>query len=132
MKDLTSILKLQEEILCALAELSENELIKILTEPEDTITKEYELLFKKDGAKLIYEEEALQEIAKLAIRRKTGARGLRSILEDIMLDIMYMVPDNKTNISKCIITKESIATKCPAIIEKRQKKAVLVASSNIR
>lgn len=120
-------------ILCALAELSEGELIKVLTEPEDAITKEYELLFKKDGVKLIYEEDALQEIAKLAIRRKTGARGLRSILEDIMLDIMYIVPDNKTNISKCIITKQSIATKCPVIIEKRQrKKAVHVASSNIR
>ncbi len=56
-------------ILCALAELNEDELIKVLTEPEDAITKEYELLFKKDGVKLIYEEEALREIAKLAIRQ---------------------------------------------------------------
>ena len=57
-------------ILCALAELNEDKLIKVLTEPEDAITKEYELLFKKDGVKLIYEEEALREIAKLAIRQK--------------------------------------------------------------
>lgn len=119
-------------ILCALTELKEDELIKVLTDPEDAITKEYELLFKKDGVKLIYEEDALREITKLAIRQKTGARGLRSILEDIMLNIMYMVPDSKANISKCIITKESIATKCPVIIEKRQrKKAVHAASSNI-
>lgn len=119
-------------ILCALSELKEDELIKVLTEPEDAITKEYELLFKKDGVKLIYEEDALREIVQLTIKQKTGARGLRSILEDVMLDIMYIVPDNKANFSKCIITKESISTKSPVLIEKKQrrKKAVTVTASS--
>ena len=71
---------------------------------------------------LVYEEEALHEIAKLAIEKKTGARGLRSILEDIMLEAMYTIPDNKDSISKCIITKESIRSKNPKIIKRRQKK----------
>lgn len=106
---------------CSLDELSENDLIRILTEPEDAITKEYQLLFKKDGIKLVFEEDSLREIAKTAISQKTGARGLRSILEDIMLDIMYEIP-NRENISKCVITKESISTKSPLIVPKRQRK----------
>ncbi len=106
---------------CALAGLTEDDLVHVLTEPEDAITKEYQLLFKQDGVNLIYEEEALHEIAKLAIEKKTGARGLRSILENVMLDAMYTIPDKQDNISKCIITKESIETKQPKIIKKRQK-----------
>lgn len=109
-------------VLCALTELKEDDLIRVLTDPEDSITKEYELLFEKDGFKLIYEEDALREIAKTAIKKKTGARGLRSILEDVMLDIMYDLPDQKDKISKCIITADSINTKEPLIIEKRQRK----------
>ena len=100
---------------CALTALTENDLVRVLTEPEDAITKEYQMLFKQDGMNLIYEEEALHEIAKLAIEKKTGARGLRSILEDIMLEAMYTIPDNKDSISKCIITKESIRSKNPKI-----------------
>ncbi len=107
---------------CALTALTENDLVRVLTEPEDAITKEYQMLFKQDGMNLIYEEEALHEIAKLAIEKKTGARGLRSILEDIMLEAMYTIPDNKDSISKCIITKESIRSKNPKIIKRRQKK----------
>ena len=109
-------------VLCALTELKENDLIRVLTEPEDAITKEYELLFEKDGVKLIYEEDALREIAKTAIQKKTGARGLRTILEDVMLDIMYDLPDKKDKISKCIITADRIKSKKPLIIEKRHRK----------
>lgn len=119
-------------VLCSLIELKEDDLIRVLTEPEDAITKEYELLFEKDGVKLIYEEDALREIAKTAIEKKTGARGLRTILEDVMLDIMYDLPDKKDNISKCIITAASIKSKEPLIIEKRQRKkaAETVAASS--
>lgn len=106
---------------CSLDELTEDDLIRILTEPEDAITKEYQLLFKKEGVKLVFEESSLREIAKTAISQKTGSRGLRSILEDIMLDIMYEIPDRE-NISKCVITKESISTKSPLIVPKRQRK----------
>lgn len=111
-------------ILCALTELKENDLIRVLTEPEDAITKEYQLLFDKDGVKLTYEEDALREVARLAIAKNTGARGLRAILEDVMLDIMYELPD-RNDISECIITKDSIASKEPVLIQrKRRKKAV--------
>lgn len=109
-------------VLCSLEELSENELVRVLTEPDDAITKEYQLLFEKDGVKLEFDEEALKETAKTALNKKTGARGLRSILEDVMLDIMYELPDKKEHISKCIITKESIKTKKPTIIKKRQRR----------
>lgn len=111
-------------ILCALSELTEDDLIRVLTEPEDAITKEYQLLFDKDGVKLTYEEDALREVARLAIAKNTGARGLRAILEDVMLDIMYELPD-RNDISECIITKDSIASKEPVLIQrKRRKKAV--------
>lgn len=74
-------------VICPLDALSENNLIRVLTEPEDAITKEYQLLFKKDGITLTFEEESLSEIVKIAVKQKTGARGLSSILEDIMLDV---------------------------------------------
>lgn len=114
-------------VICPLNALNEDELIRILTDPEDAITKEYQLLFKKDGITLIFEEEALKEIAKIAIKQKTGARGLRSILEDAMLDVMYSLPDQKDSISKCIITAEGITTKKPLIVEKRQRKKASTA-----
>lgn len=107
---------------CALAGLTEADLVHVLTEPEDAITKEYQMLFKQDGINLIYEEEALYEIARLAIEKKTGARGLRSILENVMLDTMYDLPDKKEAISKCIITKKCIETKEPVIIKKRKRR----------
>lgn len=87
------------------------------------------MLFKQDEVNLIYEEEALYEIARLAIEKKTGARGLRSILEDIMLNVMYEIPDKKEHISKCIITKESIRTKEPVIIKKRHKKKAVASAT---
>lgn len=113
-------------ILCALTELNENDLVRILTEPEDAITKEYQLLFEKDGVNLTFEPDALHEIAKIALEKGTGARGLRTILEDVLLPIMYDLPEQK-NISKCIITKETIHTKSP-VLRKRRKSASSVSS----
>lgn len=106
---------------CALDALNKDDLLRILTEPEDAITKEYQLLFKKDGINLVFEEDALKEIAKTAITQKTGARGLRSILEDVMLDIMYEIP-NRQDISKCIIDKNCISTKKPTLTKKKPRK----------
>lgn len=108
-------------ILCALSELKGDDLIRVLTEPEDAITKEYSLLFEKDGVKLTYDEDALREVARLATAKNTGARGLRAILEDIMLDIMYELPD-MDDIKECIITRDSISNKKPALVRKRGKK----------
>lgn len=116
-------------VLCALTDLTENELVHVLTEPENAITKEYQLLFEKEGIKLIFEDDALKEIAKIALHKKAGARGLRSILEDVMLNVMYELPDRKEHISKCIITKESLKTKEPVIIKKRQRRKAVASAT---
>lgn len=108
-------------VICTLDCLRKEDLICILTEPEDAIVKEYELLLKKDGIRLVFEQEALEEIAGIAIKRKTGARGLRSVIEDLMLDIMYDMP-GRTDISKCIITADSIKTRQPVLIKKKAGK----------
>lgn len=108
-------------VICTLEDLTENDLARILTEPEDAIVKEYELLLKKDSVKLVFQQDALAEIAKTAIRRKTGARGLRSILESIMLDVMYEIPGRR-DISKCVVTAECIRSGKPLLIKKSAKK----------
>ena len=108
-------------VLCALAELNGHDLVRILSEPEDSILKEYSLLFEKDGTALTFEEEALHEIAGMAITKGTGARGLRTILEDILLPIMYDLPEQE--IHGCTITKETIHTKIPILIGKGQTAA---------
>ena len=108
-------------VLCPLSELNGHDLIRILTEPEDAITKEYQLLFEKDGASLIFEEDALLEIANLALAKGTGARGLRAISEDVLLPIMYDLPEY--DISECTVTKGTIHTKMSTIVAKGQTAA---------
>lgn len=108
-------------VVCMLDGLTEEDFVRILTEPEDAITKEYELLLKKDGVRLVFEPDALEEIARTAMERKTGARGLRGILEELMLDVMFTLPDC-TDISKCIISAETLETKEPVLVKKRIRK----------
>lgn len=86
--------------------LDEKALVRILTEPRNAITKQYKKLFELDGVELEFDDEALAEIAKRSFERKTGARGLRAIMESVMMDTMYKVPTD-TSILKCIITKEA-------------------------
>ncbi len=96
-------------MIATLNEISEDDMVHILTEPKNALIKQYIKLFEMDNVKLEFEEDALKEIAKLAIERKTGARGLRSILEDIMLDIMYDLPtfkDKTVTITKDVVTKD--------------------------
>lgn len=94
-------------VLAALEELDEEALISILTEPKNALVKQYQHLFDMDDIKLEFEEDALVEVAKRAKERKTGARGLRSIIEEKMLDIMYEMP-NRDDVEKCIVTKDTI------------------------
>ena len=97
--------------------LDEVALINILTKPKNAITKQYKKLFEMDGIELEFEEDALQEVAKIAIDKNTGARGLRSILEQTMLDVMYDLPSNDT-VSKCIVTRKSIlGLERPVLVE---------------
>lgn len=87
--------------------LTEEALVRILSEPKNAVTKQYQRLFELDDVKLEFTDDALLEIAKLASERKTGARGLRSIMESIMMDLMYEVPSD-SNIGICTITKELV------------------------
>ncbi|MBD67101.1 MAG: ATP-dependent Clp protease ATP-binding subunit ClpX [Halobacteriovoraceae bacterium] len=105
-----------------LQELDEEALVRILKEPKNAITKQYQKLFDFDGIELEFEEDALLEVAKTAISKKTGARGLRSILEQTMLDVMYEIPSNE-KIAKCVVTKAAIqGTEQPKLIEGERKK----------
>ncbi len=90
-----------------LRELSEDALVRILTEPKNALVKQYKKLFEIDNVELEFEPEAIKAIAKQAIERKTGARGLRSIIEKVMTDIMYEIP-SREDVVKCIVTEGTI------------------------
>lgn len=94
-------------IVVSLHELDQDALVRILKEPKNAIIKQYQKMLKIDAVDLEFEDDALVEVAKMAIERKTGARGLRSILESIMMEIMYEIP-SRDDIKKCIVTKETI------------------------
>lgn len=105
-------------ILTALEKLTEDDLVRILTEPKNALVKQYGKLLEFDGVKLEFKEDALREVAHLAIARNTGARGLRSIIEATMRDIMFEVPSNK-DIEKVVITKDTVlGKKEPEIVTK--------------
>jgi len=100
-----------------LQELDEEALVRILKEPKNAITKQYQKLFEMDGILLDFEEDALVQVAKIAIKKKTGARGLRAILEQTMLDVMYDIPSND-KINKVLVTKDSIlGLESPKLLE---------------
>ncbi len=94
-------------VLFSLQKLTEDMLVEILKEPRNAILKQYERLLELDGVKLVFEDDALHSIAKTAMERETGARALRAILEEFMLDIMYEIPKDK-NIGEVVITKNYI------------------------
>ena len=102
-------------------ELDREALANIVTKPKNALVKQYQKLFELDNVTLEFEPEAINLIVDKAIERKTGARGLSSIIEEIMRDIMFEIPSNP-NIEKCIITKETVLNKAePKIIENVNK-----------
>ncbi|CDI50562.1 ATP-dependent Clp protease ATP-binding subunit ClpX [Clostridium tetani] len=103
-------------ITVTLSALDRNALVEILTEPKNALVKQYKKLFEMDNVNLEFKEEALKAIAEEAIRRSTGARGLRSIIEEIMKDIMFEIPSDES-ISKVIINEETVSNKNPELIE---------------
>ncbi|BDR68115.1 ATP-dependent Clp protease ATP-binding subunit ClpX [Clostridium tetani] len=103
-------------ITVTLSALDRNALVEILTEPKNALVKQYKKLFEMDNVHLEFKEEALKAIAEEAIRRSTGARGLRSIIEEIMKDIMFEIPSDES-ISKVIINEETVSNKNPELIE---------------
>jgi len=104
-------------VITALRSMDESTLVSIMTEPKNSIIKQYQALFKMDGIELIFEENALKRIAELTIERKTGARGLRSIIEGVLQEIMFTAPSDK-NILKITITEDTVNGKKPIITKK--------------
>lgn len=102
--------------------LDKEALIRILKEPKNALVKQYQKLFDIDDVKLTFEDDAIERIAEMAYERKTGARGLRSIMEKTMMDVMYQIPSDDS-ISECVITEASVAgTSQPLIVHKEQKR----------
>lgn len=99
----------------ALEGLDEAALIRILKEPKNALIKQYQRLFDLDDVKLTFEEDAVETIAKMAMERKTGARGLRSIVEKALMDVMYKIPSDDT-IGECVITKNTIEGKSGPLV----------------
>jgi len=115
-------------IIVTLHQLDEQALVNILTQPKNALVKQFAKLMEMDGVQLEFEDDALTEIAKLALERKTGARGLRAILESIMLDVMYEVP-SRGDVKKCVVTKETVrGAQVPMLIlgekDSKQQKAL--------
>lgn len=107
-------------VITALSNLTEEDMVRVLTEPKDSVIKQYQGLFKLDDIDLVFEDDALHEIAKKSLEQKTGARGLRSIIENILKDLMFESPADQT-ISKIIITKNCVTETGAPVIEHNQK-----------
>ncbi|ADG83399.1 ATP-dependent Clp protease ATP-binding subunit ClpX [Thermincola ferriacetica] len=113
-------------VIVTLEALDENALVRILTEPRNALIKQYQKLFELDNIALEFTDDALRTIAQEAMKRNTGARGLRAIIEDIMLEVMYDIP-SRDDIAKCTITKEVVLKKEPPIlvtVDRKKKKEV--------
>ena len=111
-------------VIVALDSLDEDALVRILTEPRNALVKQFRKLFEMDGVELDITEDALTAIAQEALSRKTGARGLRAILEEVMQEIMYDIPSRR-DVKKCVITRETIVDKEPprlVLVDRKVKK----------
>ncbi|MBC8439097.1 MAG: ATP-dependent Clp protease ATP-binding subunit ClpX [Deltaproteobacteria bacterium] len=109
-------------IITSIGELNEKSLVKILTEPKNALVKQYQELFKIEGVKLHFSDEALEAMAKEAVKRKSGARGLRAIMEETMLDIMYEIP-SKENVRECVVGDEVVLkNEAPILLYEQPKK----------
>jgi len=108
-------------VMATLDPLDEDALVRILVEPKNALVRQYQKLCQIDGVTLEFEEDALREIARLALQRKTGARGLRAIIEDIMLDVMYEIP-SRTDNAKCVVTREVVTERKPPLLIPRKRK----------
>ena len=111
-------------IIVTLDALDEDALVRILTEPKNALVKQYQKLFDLDGVTLEFTEESLRAISAEAMRRNTGARGLRAIVEDIMLDVMYDIP-SRADVTKCVVTKDVVLKKeSPLLVTVEPKRRV--------
>jgi ATP-dependent Clp protease ATP-binding subunit ClpX len=108
-------------VIATLGDLDQKSLVEILTKPKNALTKQYEKLFEFENVKLRFSREVLELVSEMAMKRKAGARGLRAILEDIMLDIMYDLP-SCSNVEECIINEEVVKKRVKPIMVFGEKK----------
>ncbi len=108
-------------IISTLRELEEDDLVRILTEPKNALVKQYQKMFELDDVRLRFEDEALRAVARKALERKTGARGLRNVLENIMLDIMYKVPSMEGEVEQCIINEAVVNEEIEPVLVFQEK-----------
>ena len=94
-------------------QLSRDDLITILTEPRNAIVKQFQRFFDFDGIELVFPDDALNAVADKALERETGARGLRSIIEEVLLEVQFELPSRR-DVKKCVVTKETIEQRHPA------------------
>jgi len=111
-------------VIVSLHSLNKEALIQILSEPKNALVKQYQKLFEMDDVELVFEEGALEAIAEKSIERNTGARGLRAIIEEIMLDVMYEIP-SMGNVEKCIVTRDTVLNHTPPEIVINENKKPL-------
>ena len=109
-------------VIVTLDALSDDDLVKILIEPKNALVKQYQKMFSMDGVGLEFEDEAIRAIAREAAQRKTGARGVRAVLEDKMLEIMYDLP-SRGDVTKCVITKEVILSDASPVLVTMDRKS---------
>ena len=109
-------------VIVSLDGLDEDAMVRILKEPKNSLVKQYQTLMDMDGVELEFEEDALREVARIAMERKTGARGLRSVIEKTMTDVMYESPSDQT-IQKCVITKDAVTGKEGPVVTHGEKKS---------
>jgi ATP-dependent Clp protease ATP-binding subunit ClpX len=112
--------------------LSKEALVRILTEPKNSLVKQYQKIFSFEDIELEFENEALEEIANIAFERKTGARGLRSVLEHLMLDLMYEVPSDNDNIYKIVITRDMVLKQGKPVIHYKKKEKTALSITFVK
>jgi len=111
--------------------LDKDALMRIIKEPKNALLKQYKKLFELDGVQLEMDDDAVEEVAKKALERKTGARGLRSIMEELLLDTMYSIPSEE-NANRCLISKECVTEKkAPKITYTERCKKSLPAEESV-
>jgi len=109
-------------VVTTLEELDVDALVDILVRPKNALLKQYQRLFELDGVKLKFTDPALRRVAELALERKTGARGLRGILEDLLSDVMFDLP-NRPEVRECIISEEVVARSAPPMLVVEEERA---------
>jgi ATP-dependent Clp protease ATP-binding subunit ClpX len=99
-------------VMSAIHQLSRDELMQILTEPRNALVKQFQRFFQFDGIELVFADDALTSVADKALERETGARGLRSIIEEVLLEVQFELPSRR-DVRKCVVTKETIDKDVP-------------------